>query len=240
MDKYQEVNKILKEASNVVFFGGAGVSTNSGIRDFRSKDGLYELKSQYDEPYEVMLSSTYFYSHTETFYDFYRKFMINKEAKPNLAHIALANYEKDHNLTIITQNIDALHQKASSKNVIELHGSIERNHCLKCHKFYSLDEMLSLGKVPYCSCGGLVKPDVTLYEEALDENVVYKAIKAISSADVMIVGGTSLVVYPAASYIEYFHGKTLIVINKESTFADINADYVFHEDIGYVLNKILS
>ncbi len=240
MDKYQEVNKIIKEANNVVFFGGAGVSTNSGIRDFRSKEGLYELKSQYDEPYEVMLSSTYFYQHTETFYDFYRKFMINKEAKPNLAHIVLANYEKEHNLTIITQNIDSLHQKASSKNVIELHGSIERNHCLKCGKFYFLDEMLSLGKVPYCSCGGLIKPDVTLYEEALDSDVVRQAINAISNADVMIVGGTSLVVYPAASYLKYFRGKTLIVINKERTIADESADYVFHEDIGFVLNKIFS
>jgi NAD-dependent deacetylase len=239
MDKYQELNQIIKKSKNVVFFGGAGVSTASGIKDFRSKDGLYHVKSVYGEPYEVMLSRSYYYAHTDKFYDFYKNIMINKEAKPNLAHITLSNFEKQHNLTIITQNIDGLHQEAGSKNVIELHGSVKRNYCEKCHKFYSLDDILSLGDIPKCSCGGIIKPDVVLYEEPLDENSIYSAIKAISNADVLIVGGTSLAVYPAASYIQYFNGDTLVIINKEPTPADSSATYVFHEDIGSVLNKIL-
>ncbi len=240
MDKYQELNNIIKKAKKVVFFGGAGVSTASGIKDFRSKDGLYHVKSVYGEPYEVMLSRSYYYSHTDKFYDFYKNIMINKDAKPNLAHNTLANYEKEHDLVIITQNIDGLHQEAGSKNVIELHGSVKRNYCEKCHKFYSLDDILSKGDIPTCSCGGVIKPDVVLYEEALDDNAIYSAIKAISNADVLIVGGTSLVVYPAASFIQYFNGDTLVIINKEPTPADSNATYVFHEDIGYVLNKILN
>lgn len=239
MDKYQELNQIIKNSNKVVFFGGAGVSTASGIKDFRSKDGLYHVKSTYGQPYEVMLSRSYYDAHTDKFFDFYKKIMINQEAKPNLAHTILANYEKEHNLTIITQNIDGLHQEAGSKNVIELHGSVKRNYCQKCHKFYSLDEMLNMGDIPTCLCGGVIKPDVVLYEEPLDESSIYSAVKGISAADVLIIGGTSLCVYPAASYIQYFNGNTLVIINKDSTPADSSANYVFHEDIGRVLEKIL-
>ena len=216
MDKITTLQELINSSSKIVFFGGAGVSTESGIKDFRSKDGLYQLQSKYGYPYEEMLSSTYFYNNTDTFYKFYREMMINTSAKPNAAHIYLANLEKKKNLTVITQNIDGLHQMAGSKNVLELHGSIHRNTCLKCHAHYTLEDILKMDSRPRCpKCGGLIKPDVTLYEEQLDQDVLRESINAISSADLMIIAGTSLRVYPASGLVYYFRGKYLVVINKE-------------------------
>ena len=213
----ERLKYLIDHSEHIVFFGGAGVSTESGIKDFRSKDGLYNLKSKYGRPYEEMLSHTYFYSHTDTFYKFYKEFMIPKGVKPNYAHIFLAELEKKKDITVITQTIDGLHQEAGSKNVIELHGSIHRNHCERCHKFYDLKDLLSLkGDVPICpECGGLIKPDVVLYEEPLYDGVIESAIYKIMKADLFIVAGTSLRVYPASGLIRYYNGKHLVVINKE-------------------------
>ena len=207
---------LIKTSNPIVFFGGAGVSTESGIKDFRSKDGLYQLHSKYGRPYEEMLSHTYFMEHTDTFYQFYREFMINTSAKPNYAHMYLAKLEKEKDLTVVTQNIDGLHQKAGSKMVVELHGSILRNRCMRCHKEYSLEDILKMDNVPICPiCNGVIKPIVTLYEEPLEEEAIYGAINAISNADLLIVAGTSLRVYPASGMIRYFKGKHLVVINKD-------------------------
>ena len=216
-----EINTLfskIKEAKHIVFFGGAGVSTASGLLDFRSKDGLYKLKSKYGVPYETILSHSYYEFNTETFFKFYKEFMINTSAKPNIVHTFLAKLEKTKDLTIITQNIDNLHTLAGSKNVIELHGSINRNYCEKCGCLYDLNGFLKLpGIVPKCSkCGGIVKPDVVLYEEPLDNNNTIKAIIALQKADLLIVAGTSLRVYPAAGLINYFYGNKIILINKES------------------------
>lgn len=240
LNKLEEAKFEIKQAKKIVFFGGAGVSTRSGIPDFRGKEGLYRLQSMYGVPYEVILSHSYYERNADTFFDFYKNFMIHKEAKPNDAHYALAHYEKiKSNLCIITQNIDNLHQEAGSKNVLELHGSIHRNYCEKCNKFYSLDEILSFKGVPICSCGGRIKPDVVLYEEQLDYNVLSRSIEECSSCDVLIIGGTSLNVYPAASLVRYFKGRCLIMINKEATSQDCYANYVFHEDIAKVLPLLL-
>lgn len=242
-EKVSELNKIIKNAKKVVFFGGAGVSTASGISDFRSEKGLYNIKSKYGTSYEEMLSHEYFFNHPLIFYKFYKEAMINKSAKPNLAHIALSKFEKDYpdKLTIITQNIDNLHQLAGSKNVLELHGSVYRNNCLKCGEFYDVDFILNSKNLPICpKCGGLVKPDVVLYQEQLNEEILDAAIKACTEADVMIVGGTSLMVYPAAYLIQYFYGKTLIMINKQVTQYDSFANYVFHDDITKVLPLLLN
>ena len=212
----ERLQHLIDNAKRIVFFGGAGVSTESGIKDFRSKDGLYKLQSKYGRPYEEMLSHTYFMEHTDTFYQFYREFMINTEAKPNAAHKYLAELEKRKSLTIVTQNIDGLHQMAGSKNVLELHGSIHRNYCMRCHEFFNLNDLLKMPSTPRCPhCGGLIKPDVVLYEEGLDQDVLYGAVDAISKADLLIVAGTSLAVYPAAGLIRYFNGKDIVVINKE-------------------------
>lgn len=216
MDKVTTLQELIISSNKIVFFGGAGASTESGIKDFRSKDGLYQLESKYGCPYEEMLSSTYFFNNTDTFYKFYREMMINTSAKPNAAHIYLANLEKKKNLTVITQNIDGLHQMAGSRNVLELHGSIHRNSCLKCHSHYTLEDILKMDSTPRCpKCGGLIKPDVTLYEEQLDQEVLRESINAISNADLMIIAGTSLRVYPASGLVYYFRGKHLVVINKE-------------------------
>lgn len=242
-EKVSELNKIIKNAKKVVFFGGAGVSTASGISDFRSEKGLYNIKSKYGTSYEEMLSHEYFFNHPLIFYKFYKEAMINKSAKPNLAHIALSKFEKDYpdKLTIITQNIDNLHQLAGSKNVLELHGSVYRNNCLQCGEFYDVDFILNSKNLPICpKCGGLVKPDVVLYQEQLNEEILDAAIKACTEADVMIVGGTSLMVYPAAYLIQYFYGKTLIMINKQVTQYDSFANYVFHDDITKVLPLLLN
>lgn len=240
MDKKVEtLQKLIDSSNKIVFFGGAGVSTESGIKDFRSKDGLYQLQSKYGCPYEEMLSSTYFYRNTDTFYKFYREMMINTSAKPNTAHIYLSNLEKKKNLTVITQNIDGLHQMAGSKNVLELHGSIHRNTCLKCGQKYSLEDILSLGTTPKCpKCGGLIKPDVTLYEEQLDQEVLRSSIEAISSADLMIIAGTSLRVYPASGLVYYFKGKHLVVINKEPLNLAEQVSLEINAPVGEIFNQL--
>lgn len=243
-EKIEEARLALKGAKRVVFIGGAGVSTASGISDFRSPLGLYNVQSKYGVPYEVMLSHTYYKRHKETFYDFYWSTMVSVEAKPNKAHFALANYEKNgHRISILTQNIDGLHQEAGSERVYELHGSTKRYFCEGCMKRFSLDEALKLlddDKIPHCSsCGGDLKPDVVLYEEPLDEMVLRQAIEEVYFADVLIVGGTSLKVYPVAGLPQYFRGKTKIMINKEPTLFDEEYDYVFHEDIGEALEELL-
>ena len=206
----------IEASDNIVFFGGAGVSTESGIPDFRSTDGLYHQKFEY--PPETILSHTFFYQHTEYFYRFYREKMLPLEAEPNAAHRALAALERAGKLrAIVTQNIDGLHQKAGSKNVYELHGSIWRNYCTKCGKSYSAEFIRDSGGVPHCACGGLIKPDVVLYEEGLDEKTIKGAVRAIAEADVLIVGGTSLTVYPAAGLIRYYGGNRLVLINRDET-----------------------
>ena len=237
----EDVREIVKNSKKIVFFGGAGISTASGIPDFRGKDGLYKLKSEYGVSYEEMLSHTYYEFNPSNFFKFYKSSMVHLDAKPNLAHIALAEYEHKypHKLTVITQNIDGLHQIAGSSNVIELHGSIYRNYCEKCHKAYSLEEIMKLDNVPKCKCGGKIKPDVVLYEEPLDQNVILSAVNAIENADVLIVGGTSLNVYPAAGLISYFKGKTIVLINYEKTNKDEYANYIFHDDITKILPEIL-
>ena len=240
MEKNIEMlQELIKNSQNIVFFGGAGVSTESGIKDFRSKDGLYRLQSKYGVPYEEMLSSTYFYTHTGTFYEFYHEFMINLKAKPNAAHKFLAELEKHKNLTVITQNIDGLHQMAGSKNVLELHGSIHRNYCLKCHHFYSLEDILKLDKTPRCpKCGGLIKPNVVLYEEQLDQDVLRASVQAIAQADLLIVAGTSLRVYPASGLIQYFRGKHLVVINKEPLYLSNMVSLEINRPVGEVFQNL--
>jgi len=233
---YEDLKRVIDENENIVFFGGAGVSTESNIPDFRSTDGLYHQKYKY--PPEVILSHTFFIGHPKDFFEFYREKMVYKDAKPNLAHIALARLEKEGKLLgVITQNIDGLHQAAGSKNVIELHGSVHRNYCMNCKKFYPLDFVLNSSGVPRCSCGGIVKPDVVLYEEPLNDKAIEDAILLIQKADVLIVGGTSLNVYPAAGLINFFRGKHLILINKTQTPADRSAKMIIREPIGEVLGK---
>ena len=235
---YEELHKIIAESNNIVFFGGAGVSTESGIPDFRSVDGLYNQKYKY--PPEVILSHTFFMRNTKDFFEFYREKMIFEHAKPNKAHLALAKLEQAGKLkAVVTQNIDGLHQMAGSKNVLELHGSIHRNYCTKCGKSYELEYIKSTNDVPMCICGGIVKPDVVLYEEPLDSTILEKSVQYISQADVLIVGGTSLNVYPAAGLIDYYRGNKLILINKSSTPADARANLVIHEPIGEVLGSVV-
>lgn len=235
---YDELKKVIDESNNIVFFGGAGVSTESGIPDFRSVDGLYNQK--YKFPPETILSHTFFMNRTADFYDFYRDKMICLSAKPNKAHIALAKLEQKGKLkAVITQNIDGLHQLAGSKNVFELHGSVHRNYCMKCRKFYDVTAITESTGVPKCSCGGIIKPDVVLYEEGLDDETVRNAIRYISNAEVLIVGGTSLNVYPAASFLDYFRGKTIILLNKSQTSFDSRADIVIHDPIGQVLSAVV-
>ena len=235
------VKEIIDKSKKVVFFGGAGVSTESNIPDFRSESGLYQAMNDYGHSPETMLSRSFFDRHTETFFDYYKKNLIYQDAKPNKAHLALAKLEKEGKLTgIVTQNIDGLHQKAGNKLVFELHGSTLRNNCMECGKFYDLDFIMDEANcengIPKCPvCGGIIKPDVVLYEEALDDTVIRGAVDAIAEADTMIVGGTSLVVYPAAGLIHYFRGKDLILINKSSAQADKEATLVIHDSIGKVL-----
>ncbi|MEG0805735.1 MAG: NAD-dependent protein deacylase [Lachnospiraceae bacterium] len=233
----EELNRIIKESKKIVFFGGAGVSTESGIPDFRSVDGLYH--QSYEFPPETILSHTFYKRHTEEFYDFYRNRMLYLDAKPNAAHMKLARLEGRGKLTaIVTQNIDGLHQAAGSKHVLELHGSVHRNYCTKCNALYSAKELLEGEGIPKCSCGGIIKPDVVLYEEALNQKTMIEAIAAIQEADTLIVGGTSLSVYPAAGMIDYFHGKHLILINKTATEMDQRAELVIQEGIASVFSKV--
>ena len=231
------LQEIINECNNIVFFGGAGVSTESGIPDFRSVDGLYNQK--YDYPPEEILSHTFFERHTEYFYNFYRDKMLFLEAEPNSAHIKLAELERAGKLSaVVTQNIDGLHQKAGSKNVFELHGSVHRNYCTRCHKLYNAEFIKKSSGIPRCECGGLIKPDVVLYEEGLDSKTIEGAVAAISNADCLIVAGTSLNVYPAAGFIRYFGGKYFVLINLNKTSADGMADLVIHEKVGEVLSNI--
>ncbi|KZL89940.1 NAD-dependent protein deacylase [Clostridium magnum] len=239
---YQELKSVINSSNNIVFFGGAGISTESSIPDFRSEVGLYKTKNNFSYPPEVMLSHSFFTSNTEDFFDFYRTKMIYKDAKPNSAHYALSELEKQGKLrAIITQNIDGLHQLAGSKNVLELHGSIHRNYCMKCGKSFDLNYIISSKTIiPKCDlCTETIKPDVVLYEESLDMNILNTSINYIKNADVLIVGGTSLVVYPAAGLIDYFQGNKLILINKSSTPYDNKADIVIHDSIGVTLQSIL-
>ena len=240
MDKDAErLQELIDSSQRIVFFGGAGVSTESGIKDFRSKDGLYNLQSKYGRPYEEMLSHTYFLMHTDTFYQFYREFMINTTAKPNAAHKYLAELETRKNLTVITQNIDGLHQMAGSKNVIELHGSIHRNTCTNCFRKYSLGDILKMDNTPKCPhCGGLIKPDVVLYEEPLYDGVMEAAIDAIRRADLVIVAGTSLRVYPASGLIRFFRGKHLVVINKEPLYLSGGDVLKINRPVGQVFKEL--
>ena len=227
----------IKESKRIVFFGGAGVSTESGIPDFRSVDGLYN--QQYDYPPETILSHTFFMRKTEEFYRFYRNKMLFPDAQPNAAHVKLAQWEAEGKLTgVVTQNIDGLHQKAGSKKVFELHGSVLRNYCMRCGKFYDLDFMMHSGGVPKCSCGGTIKPDVVLYEESLNNDVVNGACDAISRADMMIIGGTSLNVYPAAGLVDLYRGNRLVLVNLSSTPQDRRANLVVHERIGQVFAEL--
>lgn len=237
MDKIDVFQQIINNSKKIVFFGGAGVSTESGIPDFRSQDGLYNMK--YDYPPEQILSNTFFRNNLKEFYRFYKDKMIVKGVKPNYAHYFLKKLEEeDKLLSIVTQNIDGLHQEAGSTNVLELHGSIKRNYCMKCKRFYDENYILNSTDIPKCICGGIIKPDVVLYEENLDENTMYKAIRDISEADCLIVAGTSLTVYPAAGMIQYFNGKNLILINKTKTSYDKYATLVFNESINDVLRQI--
>lgn len=233
----EKLKELIDGSNNIVFFGGAGVSTESGIPDFRSTDGLYH--QQYDYPPETILSHSFFMRNPEEFYRFYKNKMLCLDAKPNMAHKKLAELEKAGKLkAVITQNIDGLHQAAGSKEVLELHGSVHRNYCMKCGKFYDAEYMLHAKGVPTCSCGGMIKPDVVLYEEGLDMTVMSKSIQAIQNADVLIIGGTSLVVYPAAGLIDYYRGNKLVVINMSVTSQDKNADLVIQEPIGKVFSNL--
>ena len=237
MDKIRQLQDMINESNRIVFFGGAGVSTESNIPDFRSADGLYKQKYRYSP--EQIVSHSFFMQHTEEFYDFYKEKMMFLDAKPNKAHLKLAELEAAGKLTaVITQNIDGLHQAAGSKNVLELHGSIHRNYCMRCKKQYSARFVKESKGIPTCDCGGTIRPDVVLYEEGLDNQIIQKSIRAISEADMLIIGGTSLVVYPAAGFIDYFHGKYLVLINKDATARDVGATLTIHEPIGEVLDRI--
>ncbi len=233
-----KLQNMIDESSYVVFFGGAGVSTESGIKDFKGKDGLYNEKN--DIPPEFILSHGYFEKHTEEFFKFYKDKMLNPGVLPNAAHKKLAEMEKSGKLkAIITQNIDGPHQAAGSENVYELHGSVHRNYCTKCGKMYGAEYVLNSTGIPHCECGGVIKPDVVLYDEALSDEVVNKAVAHIAKADLLIVAGTSLTVYPAAGLLGYFHGKYLALINKDETLVDKIANFVSHDKVGEVLSGII-
>lgn len=233
MDEKETLKQWVEESSNVVFFGGAGVSTESGIPDFRSQDGLYH--QEYDYPPETIISHSFYNQNPKEFFRFYKNKMIMEKASPNAAHIALAKLEEQGKLkAVITQNIDGLHQIAGSKEVLELHGSVHRNYCQRCGKFYGLKAVTDALEIPRCTCGGIIKPDVVLYEEGLDQNTLQKAVDYIKNAEVLIIGGTSLAVYPAAGLIDYYTGNQLVLINKSATARDTHADLVIHEPIGQV------
>lgn len=237
MNTISELKNIIQQSQNIVFFGGAGVSTESGIPDFRSVDGLYN--QTYDYPPETILSHTFYRKKPEEFYRFYRNKMICTDAKPNAAHLKLAQWEKEGKLkAVITQNIDGLHQAAGSKEVLELHGSTLRNYCESCGKFYPIEYIKECSGVPKCECGGAIKPDVVLYEEGLDDRTLRKAVQYISEADVLIIGGTSLAVYPAAGLIDYYRGDKLVLINKTATPRDSAANYILRGSIGEIFSQL--
>lgn len=236
-----ELKKLIDESDSIVFFGGAGVSTESNIPDFRSENGIYNAVNQYGYPPETMLSHSFFISHPDIFFDYLRKNLIYPDAKPNNAHIGLAKLEEMGKLkAVITQNIDNLHQMAGSKNVYELHGTLYKNYCTKCGKNFDVDYVMNSSGIPRCDkCGGIVRPDVVLYEEGLDGTTIYKSVDAIEKADVLIVGGTSLNVYPAAGLIDYYRGNKLVLINKSVTSYDRRADLIIRENIGEVFKEVL-
>lgn len=237
MDEIRALQKMVDECGRIVFFGGAGVSTESGIPDFRSVDGLYH--QQYAYPPEEMLSHTMYEKKTEAFFEFYRAKLLYPQARPNAAHKKLAQLEqKGKLLAVVTQNIDGLHQAAGSRNVYELHGSVLRNRCVRCGREYGIDFLLNSTGIPHCGCGGIVKPDVVLYEEGLDQNILRGAVQAISAADMLIIAGTSLAVYPASGLIHYFSGKYLVVINKAATAMDQKADLHICGRVGEVLSQV--
>ena len=237
MNKIAQLQSIIDESNRIVFFGGAGVSTESNIPDFRSTDGLYNQTYKY--PPETIVSATFFWNRTEEFYDFYKDRMLYLDAKPNKAHQKLAELEQAGKLSaVITQNIDGLHQAAGSKKVYELHGSVLRNYCEKCRKFYPAEFIRDSKGIPRCGCGGIVKPDVVLYEEGLDQDTIEKSVLAIRSADLLIVGGTSLTVYPAAGLLRYYRGRRLVLINRDVTPYDEEADLVIHDSLGTVFSQL--
>ncbi len=239
MEKLEQLKQWVEESDNIVFFGGAGVSTESGIPDFRSVDGLYN--QQYDYPPETIISHSFYLRNPKEFYRFYKNKMLFPDAKPNAAHLALAELERQGKLkAVITQNIDGLHQAAGSREVLELHGSVHRNYCTRCGEFYSLEDIMEMEGVPVCKCGGTIKPDVVLYEEGLDQETLQKAVSYISNADVLIIGGTSLTVYPAAGLIDYYRGNKLVLINKSVTPMDRRANLVVSGKIGEVFSRIVS
>ena len=238
MNELETLKSWVENSNNVVFFGGAGVSTESNVPDFRSADGLYNLK--YDYPPETIISHSFYMRNPKEFYRFYKDRMLYPDAKPNPAHLALAKLEEEGRLkAVITQNIDGLHQAAGSKKVLELHGSVHRNYCTSSGKFYDMNAVLEQDGVPYCSCGGRIKPDVVLYEESLDSDVIEESLRYISNADVLIIGGTSLTVYPAAGFIHYYNGKKLVLINKSATPMDRQANLVINQPIGQVMSMFL-
>ncbi len=236
-ESIETLREWIRRSDNIVFFGGAGVSTESGVPDFRGTDGLYHQKYKY--PPETILSHSFFMTHTEEFFDFYRDRMLYPDAKPNPAHLALARLERQGRCrAVITQNIDGLHQAAGSQNVLELHGSVLRNTCMRCGRSYTMDEILHSTGVPRCECGGVIKPDVVLYEESLDQKILSQAVRYISEADVLIVGGTSLTVYPAAGLIDYYRGRHLVLINKSETGRDDQADLLINDRISILADCV--
>lgn len=234
-EEKRRLKEIIEDSQKIVFFGGAGVSTESNIPDFRSADGLY--RQQYKYSPEQIVSHSFFMQNTEAFYEFYKSKMMFLDAKPNQAHRKLAQLEQEGKLTaVVTQNIDGLHQAAGSKNVLELHGSIHRNYCQRCGKFYDAAYVKNAERIPRCECGGIIKPDVVLYEEGLDSDIIRSSVHAISQADTLIIGGTSLIVYPAAGFIDYFRGKHLVVINKSATAKEVRAELAISAPIGEIMN----
>lgn len=240
MNDIEILKKMIDESKNIVFFSGAGVSTESGLKDFRSKDGIYNLKLKYNHTPEYMLSKTCFYNETEDFFDFYKNYMNSLNAKPNVTHKYLKKLEDNGKLKcIITQNIDGLHTKAGNKNVYEIHGTIYKNHCINCDKEYNAEHVFNSKGIPKCSCGGIIKPDVVLYEEMLIEDAFINGLKAISESDMLIVAGTSLTVYPANTMINEFKGKYLVIINLDTTQYDYKADLVINKKLSEVFNKLI-
>lgn len=239
MNKIEQLKKMIEESHDIVIFSGAGLSTNSGIPDFRSANGIYneKLKSKFSP--EEIISHSFFMKHPDDFYKFYFEKMVYPDAKPNIAHKFFAKLQKNHKVTIVTQNIDDLHQMAGSKNVIELHGSIARNYCMKCRKYYNIKDIIKFSpNIPYCECGGIIKPDVVLYEESLNEDDIVSAVRAIGDCDMLIVAGTSLVVYPAAGFVRYYNKDKLVLLNKSETQYDSKCDLVIHDDIKNVIEEM--